>query len=321
MNVLRFDSRECEKTRRQLDAYLSNELLVETTGEVSKHLESCEACSRELESRMRVRDALRRATAAQVPPESFREALHRRLKRAQPGLWGSAHVPTWVLALAASALVVLAGVAGQQWIRFERGRRMVSSVLALGVSDHLHCAIRGHNYPAVASPPERLREKLGPQYSGLLDAVEGKLPSFQVLETHICSVPGSPRKYVHFIARGRQTILSVILTRRDGESLPAGRLLVAGSSGGVDLYNAQLEGFTVAGFETNEYFGFVVSDLGQNEVLDIATALGPTLRNALEKSVGHNFERDWPKHSLSMAFVTSAIQDASQRLVERWWSE
>ncbi|HEV2493804.1 MAG TPA: zf-HC2 domain-containing protein [Terriglobia bacterium] len=312
MSVLRFDSRQCEKTRRQLDAYLSNELLVETTGEVSKHLESCEACSRDLESRMRVRNALRRAVAAQLPPESFREALHRRLKRAQPGLWGSAHVPMWTMALAALALVVLAGVAGQQWMRFERGRQMVSGVLALGASDHLHCAIKGHNYSEIANPPQRLREKLGPQYAGVLDVVEKKLPGFQVLEAHICSVPGSPRKYVHFIARGRRTILSVIFTRRDGESLPAGRFLVAGASGGVDLYKAQVEGFTVAGFETNEYFGFVVSDLGQKEVLEIATALGPTLRNALESSVGQSLEPAGPRCSLSVALLRPARQDASE---------
>ena len=40
MNVLNFDSKQCERVRRQLDAYVSNELLVETTSEVLKHLEA-----------------------------------------------------------------------------------------------------------------------------------------------------------------------------------------------------------------------------------------------------------------------------------------
>jgi hypothetical protein len=265
-----------------MDAYLSSELLVETTSEVLRHLESCEACSRELESRMRVREALRKAAAKYSPSEHLRQAIHQRLRRAQPGLFSGSRATTWAFALAALALVVIAGAVGLQWFRLGRGRQIVASVLALGVSDHVQCAIRGHSYPEVANQPEELRKKLGPQYAGLLSIVAGKLSGFQVLEAHICSVPGSPRKYIHFIARGRGTILSVILTKRDGESLPGGRSLVGNSPGGVDLYKSQLEGFSVAGFESNEYFGFVVSDLGQSEVLELAASVAPPLRDALD---------------------------------------
>ncbi|HWT83272.1 MAG TPA: zf-HC2 domain-containing protein, partial [Candidatus Methylomirabilis sp.] len=249
MNVLNFNSKQCERVRRQLDAYLSNELLVETTSEVLNHLEGCEACSRELESCLRVREALQKAVARQLPPEYLREAIHQRLRSAQPGSFGAFRATTWLVALASLALVL---VAGQQGLRLRRGRQLVASVLTLGVSDHLHCAIRGHNYPEVAHPPDQLREKLGPEYAGLLPVVQGKLPGFQVLEAHICGVPGSQRKYVHFIARGQGTILSVVLTKREGESLPMGRLLVARAPGGVDLYKAELQGTGVAGFETSE---------------------------------------------------------------------
>jgi hypothetical protein len=269
-----------------MDAYLSNELLVETTGEVLKHLENCKACSDELESRTRLRDALRRAAAKRLPPEDLRDAIHQRLKQAQPGLPWAFGAPTWTLALAALALVVIAGAGGQQWLRYQRGRQMVARVLALGVSDHAQCAIKGHNYPEVAPSRDQLRQKLGSQYAGLLPAVEGRLSGFQVLEAHICSVPGSPRKYVHFIARGQGTILSVILTKREGESLPSGRFLVTRAPGGVDLYRAQLEGFSVAGFEVPDYFGFVVSGLGQNEMVKLAASLAPAVRNALSGSIG-----------------------------------
>jgi anti-sigma factor (TIGR02949 family) len=285
MNTIKFHSSECERVRWQLDAYLSNELLVETTNDIVKHLEGCEACSRELDSRTRVREALRRAAVKRLPPEDFREAVHQRLRKAQPGIiW---QVPTtWAAAVAALALVVISGALAQQWLRLQRGKQMVASVLALGVADHLQCAIKGHNYPEVANPPDQLRQKLGPEYAGLLEVVEGRLSGFQVLEAHICSVSGSPRKYVHFIARGGGTILSVILTKRDGESLPAQRFLVTKDSSGSDLYNAELEGTSVAGFETNEYFGFVVSTLAQNEILQLASAIAPPLRNALDRNTG-----------------------------------
>src|SRR2546422_3156618 len=38
-----------------------------------------------------------------------------------------------------------------------------------------------------------------------------------------------------------------------------------------------------AGFETNDYFGFVVSDLGQDEMIQLAAGLAPALRNALPR--------------------------------------
>ena len=162
----------------------------------------------------------------------------------------------------------------------------MASVLAIGVSDHVQCAIKGHNYPDIANPPEKLRQQLGPQYAGLLEVVQQKLPGFEILEAHICSIPGSPRKYVHFITRGRGTILSVILTRSDGEQLPNGRRFISGSSGGVNLYEAHLEGMNAAGFESKGYFGFVVSDLSPAVTEHIASELAPPLKAALDASSG-----------------------------------
>ena len=189
-------------------------------------------------------------------------------------------------------VVVLAGIATEQWIRVQRGRRVVASVLAIGVSDHVQCAIKGHNYPDIANPPEKLRQQLGPQYAGLLDVVQQKLPGFEILEAHICTIPGSPRKYVHFITRGRGTILSVILTRRDGEQLPNGKRFISGSSGGVNLYEAHLDGMNAAGFESTGYFGFVVSDLSPAVTEQIASELAPPLKAALDAGRGSEARLD-----------------------------
>jgi anti-sigma factor (TIGR02949 family) len=282
MNLLNLNSEQCGRIRRHLDAYLSNELLVETTSDVLRHLESCEACSRELEARTRVRDALRRVAVSQIPPEELRQSIQRQLRKRQPGFLGGSRRLTWAVALAGVIVVVLGGIATEQWIRVLRGRRIVASVLALGVSDHLQCAIKGHNYPNIANPPEQLRQKLGPQYAGLLQVVQQKLPGFEILEAHICSVQGSPRKYVHFIARGRGTILSVILTRSEGAQFPNGKAFRSGASGSVNLYEAHLEGMNAAGFESKEYLGFVVSDLSQDTIVQIASELAPPLKAALD---------------------------------------
>ena len=312
MNVLYFESKHCERMRSQFDAYLSNELLVETTSEVLSHLETCEACSRELNARMRMREALRRAVAKQLPPEGLKKAVHEGLRAAQSGYFRGFRFPNWELAVAALVLVIFTGATGQQWLKVRRGRQLVSSIMALGVSDHVQCAIKAHNYPEVANPPDKIRAKLGPEYAGLLQVVEAKLPDFQVLEAHICSVPGSPRKYVHFITRGRGTILSVILTEREGEGLPPGRFLVAENSGGVSLYKAHLDAMDVAGFESKDYFGFVVSDLGQNEVMQIATKLAPAVRNALAETIGAA-ESEAPVPVLYPDRVLRGILDTTER--------
>jgi len=283
VSMINFGSRQCEQIRGQLDAYLSNELLVETSGEVARHLEGCVACSRELESLMRVREALRKAVEKKLPPAHLGAAVRARLRNTQPARFSFLQAPPpWAIALASLAFVVLAGGVGYQWLELRSGRQMVAAVLKLGVSDHLHCAINGHNYPEVANPPDKLRKKLGSRYAGLVPVVAARLSGFEILEAHICSVPGSPRKYVHFIVRGRGTILSVILTRREGDNLPADRSLVAWTSGGVHLYDAKAEGMSVAGFETRDYLGFVVSDLGRDEMIQLAGTLAPPLRDALD---------------------------------------
>jgi anti-sigma factor (TIGR02949 family) len=256
MNIINFDAKQCERIRRQLDAYVSNELLVETTSEVLRHLENCEECSRELEARMRIREALRRAVSGRPVPEPLRAEVQRRLRGSRSGLFWQGSAARLALAVAAFILVVLSSLGIKQWLTFRDGERMIARVLKLGAADHLHCAIQGHNYPEVPNPPDQIRQKLGPQYAGVVQVVEQKLPGFQVLEGHICSIPGSPRRYVHFIARGRGTILSVILTKREGEDLPPGRLLVADASGGVNFYKAHLDGMDVAGFESASYFWF-----------------------------------------------------------------
>jgi len=282
MNVLTFDSRQCERIRRHLDAYLSNELLVETTSEILRHMETCEACTRELETRTRVRDFVRRAATNLMPPEELRLSIQRRLRETQPGLWEGSRALNWAVALAGIVVIVLGGVVTHEWVRVLRGRKIVAGVLALGVSDHVQCAIKGHNYPEVANPPDVLRKKLGPQYAALLEVVHQNLPGFEILEAHICSIPGSSRKYVHFITRGRGTILSVILTKNDGAQLPRGGAFRSAAAGHVNLYQAHQQGMNVAGFESRGYLGFVVSDLDTNTTLQIADQLAPPLNAALQ---------------------------------------
>jgi Putative zinc-finger len=281
MNTLSFDSKRCERIRLQLDSYLSNELLVETAIEIVRHLESCEACSRDLESRMRVRDALQRAVAKQPVPDCVRAGVLRKLRESQPRSLPSTTGRRWAVGLAAIAFLLFSLFAGE-WLSLRRSEQLIASILKLGVSDHLICAIKGHNYPEVANPPDQIRNKLGVRYAVLLQVVQERLPGFEVLEGHICSIPGSNRKYIHFITRGKGTILSVILTERNGTNLPKGQLLSSPESAGLSIYEGHHSGMEIAGFESAQYFAFVVSDLSQDQVLQLARGLAPALNETLQ---------------------------------------
>lgn len=280
MNTLSFDSKRCERIRQQLDSYLSNELLVETASEVVHHLESCQACSRDLESRMRVRDALQRAVSNWPVPDSVRTDVVRKLRASQTRSFAGVSVKRWALGLATAALVLF-GLFAAEWLNLRRGEQLIASILKLGVSDHVICAIQGHNYPEVPNPPHQIREKLGARYAPLLQVVQQRLPGFELLEGHICSIPGSDRKYVHFITRGHGTILSVILTQRNSAALPRDKLLLSADSGGLGIYQNHLSGMEIAGFESGQYFAFVVSDLNQKELLQLARGLAPSLNETL----------------------------------------
>ena len=70
MNRIQFGEGGCEKTRKYLDAYVSNELMVETNHEVLRHIEGCPACEAEVDARARLRSRLKaEVTAQSVPPE------------------------------------------------------------------------------------------------------------------------------------------------------------------------------------------------------------------------------------------------------------
>ncbi|MGH9668259.1 MAG: zf-HC2 domain-containing protein, partial [Bryobacteraceae bacterium] len=80
MTILDFGQKACDKIRRYLDSYLSNELLVETNHEVLRHLDSCPACAEELERKIRARNVLRTAAATQTPSAGFEDRVRKAVR-------------------------------------------------------------------------------------------------------------------------------------------------------------------------------------------------------------------------------------------------
>src|SRR6266571_2883461 len=104
MNLVKFNGRSCETYRRYCDAYLDNELLVETNQDVLEHLKSCADCTRLIESRARIKQLVKNAVASEEAPAVLAEQLRHRF-RARPGFF-SRDTASWMIAAAAVALAI-----------------------------------------------------------------------------------------------------------------------------------------------------------------------------------------------------------------------
>ena len=131
---------ECRDVRELADSFLSEQLLVETTHDILRHLAQCPSCRADMESRRRLRTALRgafeRSPELRATPE-FLASVGRHLRDHQSSR--SLRAARWsfrpMMAIAASLLLVSAvAFGGREWLG--------ASLLHAALGDHQNCAIR-----------------------------------------------------------------------------------------------------------------------------------------------------------------------------------
>jgi len=297
MNRVQFGQGACEKTQRYLDAYISNELLVETNHEVLRHLETCTTCNAELEARTRLRSRLKTAVQSQAVPPELPALVRERIRNHQSSTWSflpsftSANM-RWAMS-AAAALVLSAGL----WMTYPRPLAMpavtdrpaqlsyiqkisasVVGVFRSGLGDHIHCAVF-RKYPVNPPTVQEMEQKLGPEYQGLLPLVEPAVPAgYRVVIAHQCSFGG--RHFVHLTMRKGNDVISLVVARKENGETLAG-LSPARDAHGVPVYRTSVDNYQIAGFESERYLAFVVSSQSSRQNLEIAAALAPNVRRLL----------------------------------------
>src|SRR6185369_8865380 len=107
MNIINFEQHHCKRLRGYLDSYLNNELLVETTHEVLRHLEHCAACSEALENRRRVKAMLKAAVMKEAASPALQDRIRRGVRKETSRGW-----PAWTLVAAAAVLLIAVGLVG-----------------------------------------------------------------------------------------------------------------------------------------------------------------------------------------------------------------
>jgi hypothetical protein len=85
------------------------------------------------------------------------------------------------------------------------------------------------------------------------------------------------------ILKSDEKVLSLVITKKNGEAFPESAALDVSRAAGTPLYEAPLQGYEVAGFETRDYLGFIISNLAQEDNLQIASTLAPVVRDFLAR--------------------------------------
>jgi len=296
MNVVNFNERACERYRRYFDAYLDNELLVETNQDVLQHLNSCAECTRILEDRSRTKQLVRDAvTKEQAPPELV-AALRSRLRTEHPSFFAFNTV-RWVMAAAAVLLLAIVSVGSLQWAGivqfggndgvFPTLSARVQELLRVGLIDHVHCAILSQRWKQFVSFDEMKastgRQALGPEFIDLVPAVEAKLGSeYKLVQGHRCVA--NHRRYVHLILTGNKgAIVSLVITEKNNESFSESDAVSVMRASGIPIYQGRQGILEIAGFESDKYLAYVVSNLDRATNLNVASLMAPVVYNHLHK--------------------------------------
>jgi hypothetical protein len=255
MTQTRLGEHPCQKFRANLDSYIDHELLTESSLEMIEHFRRCASCTQEAQERRNVRQRLRDAVHEVPVPAGLEERVRDRLRQSkQPQ-------PKKLLLMAiAAALALCFGL-----FRF---RDSNAALLALGLDDHVHCAVIHHVSPRVAGEPDELPESL----QGLTALARERVPSeFALILAHECQDQG--RSFVHLTFRDGRHLLSLVIARRkNGESL------------GNGMRRGARDHFQLAACETDQFFVYTVSDLSGQSNADILAAFVPSLRAFLDQA-------------------------------------
>ena len=158
---------------------------------------------------------------------------------------------------------------------------VTGQLLKVGFDNHVFCSI-DHKLADKQFTPEHMAESLGPEYAGLVGLVKEKMPSaYTVAVGHRCHYQG--REFIHLIMRDQNDVVSLVITRKNGESFPANGVAAIEQAAGGPIYKAAWANQQVAGLETRDYLVFVVSNESSAANLQIAASLAPSVRGFLAR--------------------------------------
>jgi anti-sigma factor RsiW len=259
---------ECRDVRELADSFLSEQILVETTHDILRHLAQCPSCRAEIESRRRLRSALHGAferSAELRPSPEFLASIGQRVREQESRHrrwtgWRTA------LAIAATVLLVFGGAfGGREWL----GASRFAALARAAAGDHQNCAVRFRLKERPISL-EEAAQRFDPGYRALVAVVPSPARisggELTVLERHACVF--DRRRFAHLVLRYRGTLVSVLVTPDRFAQVPPELLTI--------------DTMHVASYRVGRFATFVVSSVSDQETREIAAAMAGPLADALK---------------------------------------
>jgi hypothetical protein len=263
---------ECREIRQLAEAFVSEQLLVETTQAVVAHLERCPSCRAEVDGLRRLRGTTRSAferAADLAASPTFATALTARLRQ-EAARKHSPRSPRrmWLTMAASVLLLVGAGFGWSEW-----STASLSALLHAAVGDHRFCALT-FKLSEAPIPLEEAARRYGGMYAEL-DTVEPATATLsggplRILERHSCVFDG--RRFAHVVLRYKNETVSLLVS--DDPRPSAARWAIRA----ISTWPVT-DGFRVASFPGPQHVVFVVSSLHDDDVREVARAMfGPVSR-------------------------------------------
>jgi anti-sigma factor RsiW len=254
---------DCRSVREFADAFIAEQLLVETTQQVVRHLETCEECRTEFATRRLLRDRLRTAFGRAVelePRPDFAAQLAASLRPPQNLSRRSVLRSWWALA---AGVAVAAG--GGEFLREARSRSRLTALARQAAGDHQNCAVKFNLAERPISLGVAARRYGGP-YAALASFVPPPVgSSIEVAERHSCVYDGV--RFGHIVLRDQGALVSLLVTKGAGPAAP-------------QLESADRE-YAIASLRAAGFVAFVVGSMDAARVLRLAQAFADPLSRQL----------------------------------------
>jgi anti-sigma factor RsiW len=260
---------DCTQVRRLADAFVTEQVGVETAEAMVAHMERCPACREEIDGLRRLRSATRSAFEGArdlQPRREFVEELASHVRSAAAARsatrWSRRG---WLAAAAGAVLGVAAGWGWREW-----STASLFALLRAAAGDHRNCALTF----ALEEPPISLDEAVR-RFGGAHGRLRNVEPSpstlaggpVSVVDRHSCVFDG--RRFSHLVLRYKGELVSVLITDEAGRDI------------GTTVESQPVtDGLHVATIG-DDNTAFVVSSLSEQDVLDVGRAIAPPLARAL----------------------------------------
>ncbi|MDQ3374044.1 MAG: zf-HC2 domain-containing protein [Acidobacteriota bacterium] len=270
---------QCREFNEISEAYLSDELLVETNIQVFRHLENCPKCREQFAAKRELRNkvcaAVKRTPEFQINP-AFATRLSANLKQTalrESGWQKFLFAPKLLIPVMASLLIfaalgfVFLSSPNNQPPQLAQSQKTLidglTEIALKAAGNHEDCALE--NMPMWEKMAERDYAEKAVYTEKVAKPLQAKFSDkIEMLHAHDCIFEG--KEFTHVILRRGTQIVSVFFDKSD--VLPE-----VNTATNASIICEKEKGFQVASFQHKNQAIFVVSEMSETENLSVARAL------------------------------------------------